>query len=48
MTLILDTRRESGCDYHRIQLPMRHLTGVSPRVPIISVSMKVSEEKSRF
>ena len=38
MTLILHTRRESGCDYHRIQLPMKHLTGVMPKVPTLYIN----------
>jgi processive 1,2-diacylglycerol beta-glucosyltransferase len=40
--LILDTRRESGCDYHRIQLPMKHLTGVTPKVPTLYINRDTS------
>lgn len=42
MTLILDTRRESGCDYHRIQLPMKHLAGVTPKVPTLYINRDTS------
>lgn len=38
MTLILDPRKDSGCDYHRVQLPMKHLAGVKPKVPTLYVN----------
>lgn len=38
MSVILHTRRESGCDYHRIQLPMRYIGDVATKVPTLYVN----------
>lgn len=48
MTLILDPRRESGCDYHRIQLPMRHIGEVQPRVPTLYVNRDTAWSTARI
>lgn len=35
--LIVDTRKDSGCDYHRVQLPLQHVTP-APKRPVLFVN----------
>lgn len=36
--LYTDPRRDSGCDYHRTQLPLQHIGVIRPRVPTLFVN----------
>lgn len=36
--IILDARKDSGCDYHRVQMPMKHMTGLNLKRPTLFIN----------
>lgn len=43
-----EARRNSGCDYHRIQLPMRHIGEVQAKVPTLYVNRDTTWSTARI
>lgn len=46
--LYTDPRRDSGCDYHRTQLPLQHIGVIRPRVPTLFVNRDTSWSIARI
>lgn len=46
--VITDPRKNSGCDYHRVQLPMRHIGPVNPKAPVLFVNRDTNWSGARI
>lgn len=46
--VITDPRKNSGCDYHRVQLPMRHIGPVNPKTPVLFVNRDTTWSVARI